>query len=62
MTGRPLQRLLCEALNRTLREWINDSLQMGGAAALCDLRRCRFHASLERRVETALVPLCSKSV
>ena len=48
VAGRPLQRLLCEAPNRTLREWINDSVQMGGAASLRDLRRCDRPSQVRR--------------
>lgn len=54
VAGRPLQRLLCAASNRTLREWVDDSLQMGGEAALREL--CRFdRPSQIRRLHERLI-------
>ena len=55
VAGRPLQRLLCEASNRTLREWINDSLRMGGEAALRELRRCDRLSQVRRLHERLIV-------
>ncbi|MBK1621122.1 hypothetical protein CKO42_22415 [Lamprobacter modestohalophilus] len=55
VAGRPLQRLLCEASNRTLREWINDSLRMGGEAALRELRRCDRPSQVRRLHERLIV-------
>ncbi|WP_200241893.1 PcfJ domain-containing protein [Lamprobacter modestohalophilus] len=55
VAGRPLQRLLCEASNRTLREWINDSLRMGGEAALLELRRCDRPSQVRRLHERLIV-------
>jgi len=53
--GRPLLRLLCEAPNRTLREWINDSLRMGGEAALRELRRCDRPSQVRRLHERLIL-------
>jgi|GEM_PF-2050974 len=53
--GCALLRLLCEAPNRTLREWINDSLRMGGEAALHALRRCDRPSQVRRLHERLIL-------
>lgn len=48
VAGRPVQRLLCEATHRTLREWVEDSIRMGGKEAVQEMRRLDRVSQLRR--------------
>lgn len=48
VAGRPLQRLLCEATDRSRREWVEDNIRMGGEEAVRTMQQFDQTSQLRR--------------